>query len=124
METPEVIKVMGIGHILPCETHQPQEQAKEGDDSISTQVEPSSSQVDPSNAPQEETISLEKTPSQEQDLSPPSVEQDQEKNKNLLPLMIKLKTVLPTLNTQKKNLLVMMVWSGVSRLPRLQATCM
>ena len=56
-DSSQVIKVMGIGHILPCETHQPQEQAKVGDDSISTQVEPSSSQVDPSNAPQEETIS-------------------------------------------------------------------
>jgi hypothetical protein len=46
-ESSQVIKSMGIGHILPSEDHPSQDNPNK-EDSRSTQVEPSSTQVEPS----------------------------------------------------------------------------
>ena len=77
-DSSQVIKAMGIGHILPMETHEVVDQANDGEDSLSTQVEPSSTQVEPSSASQEEQITQEETHTEEQAPSPQLLEQDQE----------------------------------------------
>jgi hypothetical protein len=59
-ESSQVIKSMGIGHILPCEDHPSQDNPNE-EDSRSTQVEPSSIQVEPSSPSQVEQDSQEET---------------------------------------------------------------
>ena len=77
-DSSQVIKAMGIGHILPMETHEIVDQANDGEDSSSTQVEPSSTQVEPSSASQEEPITQEEPHTEEQAPSPQPLEQDQE----------------------------------------------
>jgi hypothetical protein len=67
---------MGIGHILPCEYHPSQDNPNE-EDSRSTQVKPSSIQVEPSSPSQVEQDSQEEMQAQEQSSSPQPREQDQ-----------------------------------------------
>jgi hypothetical protein len=88
-ESSQVIRTMGIGHILPCETHHHEDQANNGEDSSSTQVEPSSTQVEPSStqvepmSTQEEPITQEEMHTQEQTSSPQANEQDQDGEQNV-----------------------------------------
>jgi hypothetical protein len=54
-ESSQVIKSMGVCHILPYEDQVlPNQDLPHEEDSRSTQVEPSSTQVEPSSPPQEE----------------------------------------------------------------------
>jgi hypothetical protein len=75
-ESSQVIKSMGIGHILPTEDNPSQDNSNE-EDSRSTQVEPSSTQVDSSSPSQVEQDSQEEMQDQEQSPSPQLHEQDQ-----------------------------------------------
>jgi hypothetical protein len=75
-ESFQVIKSMGVGHILPCEDPPSQESPHE-EDSRSTQVEPSSTQVEPSSPSQVEQDSQEEMQAQEQPSSPQPHEQYQ-----------------------------------------------
>jgi hypothetical protein len=77
-ESSQVIKAMGIGHILPTKVHDVVDQANDEDDSSSTLVEPSSTQVGPSSASQGEQITQEEPHSKEQAPSPHSLERDLE----------------------------------------------
>jgi hypothetical protein len=79
-DSSQVIKAMGIGHILPCETHQDQDQdqANDEEESYSTQVIPSIIQVEPSIAPQVEPVTQEETHTEEKAPSSQPLEQDQE----------------------------------------------
>jgi hypothetical protein len=77
-ESSQVIKSMGVGHILPSEDQVlPKQDLPPKDDSRSTQVEPSSTQVEPSSPSQEEQDSQEETQALEQPPSPQPHEQDQ-----------------------------------------------
>jgi hypothetical protein len=75
-ESSQVIKSMGIGHILPCEDFPSQDTPHE-EDSRLTQVEPRTTQVEPSSPSQVEQDSQEETHAQEQPPSPQPHEQDQ-----------------------------------------------
>jgi hypothetical protein len=77
-ESSQVIRTMGIGHILPCETHQHEGQDNNKEDSSSTQVEPSSTQDEPITSLHEEHIIQEETHTQEQESNPQNNEQDQD----------------------------------------------
>jgi hypothetical protein len=88
-ESSQVIRTMGNGHILPCETHHHEDQANNGDDSSSTQVEPSSTQVELSStqvepmSSQEEPITQEEMHTQEQTSRSQANEQDQDGEQNV-----------------------------------------
>jgi hypothetical protein len=74
-ESSQVIKSMGIGHILPCEDHPSQDNPHE-EGSRSTQVEPSSTQDEPSSPSLVEQETQEETQAQEQSSGPQPQEQD------------------------------------------------
>jgi hypothetical protein len=108
-ESSQVIKSMGVGHILPCEDQVlPNQDFPHEEDSRSTQVEPSSTQVEPSSSSQVEQDSQEDTQAQEQPPSPQPHEQDQGDDQELHPLKIKPKKMVMTKTSHKKNSLVMM----------------
>ncbi|KAM0924510.1 hypothetical protein ACQ4PT_004843 [Festuca glaucescens] len=75
----QVIKAMGIGHIIPMLTHEVVDQTNDGEYPSSTQVEPSSTKVEPSSASQGEQITQEELHAEEQAPSPQPLEQDQER---------------------------------------------
>ena len=78
-DSSQVIKAMGVGHILPRETHHDQDQANgEGEESYSTQVVPSIIQVEPSSTSQEEQRTQEELHTEEQAPSSQPLEQDQD----------------------------------------------
>ena len=54
---------MGIGHILPCETHQAQDQAIDGEGSSSKQLEGDQTQVEPSSTQEESSSTQDEPPS-------------------------------------------------------------
>ena len=75
-DSSQVIKLMGIGHILPTESHIHVQQ-DDGGESSSTQEEPTSTQVEPSNASQDQHLTHDALQTEEQEPSPQTFEQDQ-----------------------------------------------
>ncbi|KAK1617109.1 hypothetical protein QYE76_022626 [Lolium multiflorum] len=69
------IKLMGIGHIRPTEVHT-DDRCDEVEVSSTAQVEPSSTQAEPSSATQEPSSTQVESHSEEQEESPHSTEQD------------------------------------------------